>query len=53
MSEAAFAFLMMTAEEEHSDLKVYARPNVIHEVGLFQNFRNLLKEAHISFYLSG
>ena len=36
MSEAAFAFLIMTAEEEHADLKVHARPNVIHEVGLFQ-----------------
>ena len=36
MSEAAFAFLIMTAEEEHSDAKLYARPNVIHEVGLFQ-----------------
>lgn len=36
MSEAAFAFLIMTAEEEHADAKVYARPNVIHEVGLFQ-----------------
>lgn len=36
MSEAAFAFLVMTAEEEHSDAKLYARPNVIHEVGLFQ-----------------
>ena len=34
--EAAFAFLIMTAEEEHSDLKIYARPNVIHEIGLFQ-----------------
>lgn len=36
MSEAAFAFLIMTAEEEHSDARLYARPNVIHEVGLFQ-----------------
>lgn len=36
MSEAAFAFLIMTAEEEHVDAKLYARPNVIHEVGLFQ-----------------
>ena len=36
MSEAAFAFLIMTAEEEHADSKVHARPNVIHEIGLFQ-----------------
>ncbi len=36
MSEAAFAFLIMTAEEEHADSKIYARPNVIHEIGLFQ-----------------
>jgi predicted nucleotide-binding protein len=36
MSDAAFALLIMTAEEEHADSKVYARPNVIHEVGLFQ-----------------
>lgn len=36
MSGAAFAFLIMTAEEEHVDSKVHARPNVIHEVGLFQ-----------------
>ena len=26
----------MTAEEEHVDGKLYARPNVMHEVGLFQ-----------------
>jgi len=36
MAEAAFAFLIMTADEEHGDAKLYARPNVIHEVGLFQ-----------------
>ena len=36
MSDAAFAFLIMTAEEEHADSKVHARPNAIHEVGLFQ-----------------
>jgi len=36
MSDAAFAFLIMTAEEEHADSNVHARPNVIHEVGLFQ-----------------
>ena len=36
MSDAEFAFLIMTAEEEHVDAKFYARLNVIHEVGLFQ-----------------
>jgi predicted nucleotide-binding protein len=36
LAQAAFAFLIMTAEEEHADSKVYARPNVIHETGLFQ-----------------
>jgi len=36
MSQAAFAFLVMTAEEEHADATLHARPNVIHEAGLFQ-----------------
>jgi predicted nucleotide-binding protein len=36
MSQAAFAFLIMTAEEESADASLQARPNVIHEVGLFQ-----------------
>lgn len=36
ISEAAFAFLVMTAEEEHADQQVHARPNVVHETGLFQ-----------------
>lgn len=36
LAEAAFAFLVMTAEEEHSDGSVHARVNVVHEVGLFQ-----------------
>lgn len=36
LSQAAFAFLVMTAEEEHADSTVHARPNVIHEAGLFQ-----------------
>ena len=36
ISQAAFAFLIMTAEEDHADATVHARPNVIHEVGLFQ-----------------
>jgi predicted nucleotide-binding protein len=33
---AAFAFLVMTGEDEQVDGKVRARENVIHEVGLFQ-----------------
>lgn len=36
LSEAAFAFLVMTAEEEHANSTLHARSNVIHEVGLFQ-----------------
>jgi predicted nucleotide-binding protein len=36
LDEASFAFLVMTAEDEHSDMKLHARQNVIHEVGLFQ-----------------
>lgn len=36
LAQAAFAFLILTAEEEHRDTNLYARPNVIHEVGLFQ-----------------
>ena len=36
LSQAAFAFLVMTAEEERADGTLHARPNVVHEVGLFQ-----------------
>jgi len=36
LEDAAFAFIVMTAEERHGDGLVYARPNVIHESGLFQ-----------------
>ena len=36
LAQAGFAFIVMTAEEEHADGRVYARPNVIHESGLFQ-----------------
>src|SRR5205814_7923294 len=36
LSHAGFAFLIMTAEEEHLDSTIYARENVIHEIGLFQ-----------------
>lgn len=36
LDQAGFAFVVMTAEEQHTDGRVYARPNVIHESGLFQ-----------------
>ena len=36
LDEAGFAFLVLTAEDEHSDGKLHARENVIHEAGLFQ-----------------
>jgi hypothetical protein len=36
LDQAVFAFLIMTAEDEHLDATVHARANVIHEVGLFQ-----------------
>ena len=33
---AGFAFLVMTAEDTHTDNSTHARENVIHEAGLFQ-----------------
>ncbi len=51
LDHALFAFLVMTAEDEHVDGSKHARENVIHEVGLFQGklgFRKaivLLEEA--------
>ena len=36
LSEAEFAFLIMTAEDAHLDTSLHARENVVHEVGLFQ-----------------
>ena len=36
LDSAAFAFLIMTAEDEHIDSSLHARENVIHELGLFQ-----------------
>ncbi|MEP7294473.1 MAG: TIR domain-containing protein, partial [Chloroflexota bacterium] len=36
LDSSAFAFLVMTAEDEQSDGKMHARMNVIHEAGLFQ-----------------
>lgn len=43
LSQAAFALIVMTAEEEHSDAMLHARPNVIHEVGLFQGHLGLTR----------
>lgn len=37
LSQAGMAFLVMTAEEKYADGTLHARPNVIHEVGLFQS----------------
>jgi predicted nucleotide-binding protein len=36
LSDAKFAFLILTAEDEHLDQSLHARENVVHEVGLFQ-----------------
>src|SRR2546425_1347328 len=36
LDDACFAFLVMTAEDEHADKAKHARENVIHEIGLFQ-----------------
>jgi predicted nucleotide-binding protein len=36
LNSSCFAFLVMTAEDEHSDKSLHARENVIHEAGLFQ-----------------
>lgn len=36
LSQAAFAFLVFTAEDIHKDETIHARENVIHEAGLFQ-----------------
>lgn len=36
LENCCFAFLVMTAEDEHSDGTKHARENVIHEIGLFQ-----------------
>jgi hypothetical protein len=37
LDNAAFAFTVMTAEDEQLDGKQQARMNVIHELGLFQD----------------
>lgn len=36
LGNAAFAFLVMTAEDEQSSSKMHPRLNVVHEAGLFQ-----------------
>jgi len=36
LDNASFAFLVMTAEDQHTDNSTHARQNVVHEVGLFQ-----------------
>jgi predicted nucleotide-binding protein len=36
LNAVAFAFLVMTAEDEQADGRLRARENVVHEVGLFQ-----------------
>lgn len=36
LGTAAFAFIIMTAEDEQADGRLHARLNVIHEAGLFQ-----------------
>lgn len=36
LAKARFAFIVMTAEDEHPDGTMHARENVIHEAGLFQ-----------------
>lgn len=36
LDAAAFAFLVLTGEDEQTDGKLYARLNVVHEAGLFQ-----------------
>ena len=36
LATTSFAFLVMTAEDQHADGTHHARENVIHEIGLFQ-----------------
>jgi predicted nucleotide-binding protein len=36
LDQASFAIVVLTAEDKHDDGNFHARPNVIHEVGLFQ-----------------
>lgn len=43
LEDAAFAFIIMTAEDEKADGKISARLNVIHEAGLFQGHLGFTK----------
>jgi hypothetical protein len=36
LNSSGFAFLVMTADDEHADGTRHARENVVHEIGLFQ-----------------
>lgn len=36
LNDSSLAFLVLTGEDEHTDGKLHARENVIHELGLFQ-----------------
>lgn len=36
LNTSAFAFLVMTGDDEHADGTSHARENVVHEIGLFQ-----------------
>jgi len=36
LDNSCFAFIVMTAEDEHADKALHARENVVHEAGLFQ-----------------
>jgi predicted nucleotide-binding protein len=46
LDNAAFAFLVLTAEDERADGHKQARQNVVHEAGLFQG-RHGFKKAII------
>ena len=41
MNQAGFALLVTTAEEQDAEAQLHARPNVIHEIGLFQGHLGL------------
>ena len=43
LDSSGFAFLIMTAEDEHADGALHARENVVHEVGLFQGRHGFLR----------
>jgi len=43
LESSGFAFLIMTADDEHGDGALHARENVVHEVGLFQGRHGFLR----------